>query len=84
MIEFTLVGLNERQKVLADIMWSLEEYDDVDRFIRSLPKREAQECQSIIEMMKMAIVEQVAPTLRDKESYPEAQQVLSKYNTKRG
>jgi uncharacterized protein YqgQ len=84
MIEFTLVGLNERQKVLADIMWSLEEYDDVDRFIRSLPKREAQECLTIIEMMKMAIVEQVAPTLRDKESYPEAQQVLSKYNTKRG
>jgi hypothetical protein len=84
MIEFTLEGLNKRQQVLADIMWSLEEYDDVDRFIRSLPTREAAECRSIIEMMKMALVEQVAPQVKGSQSLKEAQQVLSKYNTKRG
>jgi hypothetical protein len=84
MIEFTLEGLNARQRVLADIMWSLEEYNDVERFIKSLPKKEAAECRSIIEMMKMAIVEQIAPTLKEEESYPEAEQVLRKYNTKRG
>ena len=85
MIEFTLEGLNARQRVLADIMWSLEEYDDVERFIKSLPKREAAECRSIIEMMKMAIVEQIAPEIREQEeSYPEARDLLQKYNTKRG
>jgi len=84
MIEFTLEGLNARQRVLADIMWSLEEYSDVERFIMSLPKKEAAECRSIIEMMKMALVEQVAPEIREQESLAEAQKVLQKYNTKKG
>jgi hypothetical protein len=84
MIEFTLEGLNARQQVLADIMWALEEYDDVERFINTLPDREACECHTIIEMMKMALVEQVAPEIREQESLAEAQQVLRKYNTKKG
>ena len=58
MIEFELQGLNARQRMLADIMWQLEEYDDVQAFIATLPDREACECESIIEMMKMAVVEQ--------------------------
>lgn len=58
MVEFTLQGLNVRQKVLADIMWQFEEYHQVEAFIETLPDREACECQSIIEMMRMAVVEQ--------------------------
>jgi len=58
MVEFELTGLNTRQQILADIMWQLEEYDDVQAFIATLPDREACECQTIIEMMQMAVVEQ--------------------------
>jgi len=36
----------------------LEEYDQVQAFIATLPDREACEAESIIEMMKMAVVEQ--------------------------
>ena len=57
MIEITLEGLNKRQRVLADIMWSIEDYDQVERFIKSLPTREATECRSIIQMMRMELVE---------------------------
>jgi len=57
MIEITLEGLNQRQQVLADIMWSMEEYKDVERFIRSLPARERAEAEGIIEMMRMEAVE---------------------------
>lgn len=57
MIEITLEGLNKRQRVLADIMWSIEDYDQVERFIKSLPNREATECRSIIQMMRMELVE---------------------------
>jgi predicted secreted Zn-dependent protease len=53
-----LEGLNARQRVLADIMWSIEEWTDVERFIATLPKRERAECESIVEMMKMELVEQ--------------------------
>ena len=58
MVGFELQGLNSRQQVLADIMWSLEEYSDVEAFIETLPAREAAECRSIIEMMRWAVVEQ--------------------------
>jgi len=58
MEEIVLEGLNDRQRVLADIMWSIEEWSDVERFIATLPKRERAECKSIVEMMKMELVEQ--------------------------
>lgn len=57
MPEITLTGLNKRQKVLADILWSFEEWDDCEKFIRSLPKREQAECEGIVEMMRMELVE---------------------------
>jgi hypothetical protein len=56
-VEIKLTGLNARQKVLADIMWSIEEWDDVEKFIATLPKRERIECEGIVEMMKMELVE---------------------------
>ena len=56
-IEIKLTGLNKRQRVLADIMWAIPEWEDVERFIATLPKREAAECRSIVEMMQMELVE---------------------------
>ena len=55
--EIKLTGLNKRQRVLADIMWAIEEWDDVEKFIATLPKREKIECEGIVEMMKMELVE---------------------------
>ena len=57
MPEIQLDGLNKRQRVLADIMWAIEEWDDVEKFIATLPKRERIECEGIVEMMKMELVE---------------------------
>jgi hypothetical protein len=56
-VEIKLAGLNARQKVLADIMWSIEEWTDVEKFIATLPKRERAECESIVDLMKMELVE---------------------------
>jgi len=56
-VEIKLTGLNKRQRVLADIMWAIEEWDDVEKFIATLPKRERIECEGIVEMMKMELVE---------------------------
>jgi hypothetical protein len=58
-VEFTIVGLNDRQRVLADIIWSCKTAESVKGFIRSLPTRaQRQEAENIIELMKMAVVEQ--------------------------
>jgi hypothetical protein len=82
MIEIKLEGLNARQKVLADIMWELEEYEDVERFMATLPERERIECQGIIEMMKMELVESYREGM-ELEKTPEADRVIKKLLDKR-
>ena len=59
MIEFTLEGLTPRQMVLADIIWACEDKPEVDRFIKALPTQAFRnEAKSIVDLMKMAAVEQ--------------------------
>jgi len=77
MVEIKLEGLNARQKVLADILWSIEEWSDAERFIATLPKREKAECQSIVEMMKMELVETYRKGM-DIENTQEADRVIAK------
>jgi hypothetical protein len=57
-VEFTIEGLSPKQMVLADIMWDLDGFDEVQSFIKTLPKREQKECRTIIDLMKMAMIEQ--------------------------
>jgi hypothetical protein len=76
MVNFELHGLTARQQFLADIMWQLEEYDDVEAFIATLPDLEACECRSIIEIMQLALVEQCAD---GEPRVTEAAEVLDKF-----
>ena len=78
MVEIKLEGLNARQKVLADIMWELEEYEEVERFMATLPKRERIECEGIIEMMKLELVESYRKGMGI-ENTQEADQVIGKF-----
>ena len=80
-VEIKLEGLNARQKVLADIMWAIEEWDDVERFIATLPKREKIECEGILEMMKMEVVESYRKGMAEDGMLPdnlEAKKVIDK------
>jgi hypothetical protein len=76
-VEFTIEGLSPKQMVLADIMWGLDGFDEVQAFIKTLPKREQKECRTIIELMKMAVVEQCYDGI--KQEFPEAQSVLNQF-----
>jgi hypothetical protein len=77
MNEIRIDGLNQRQQVLADIMWSIEEWDDVEKFISTLPKRERIECEGIVEMMKMELVESYRKD-QDVENTVEAARLIDK------
>ena len=77
MPEITLNGLNARQKVLADIIWSIEEWTDVERFIKTLPKREKAEAEGIVEMMRMEVVESYRKEMGITNT-PEANRVIDK------
>ena len=79
MNDIVITGLNRRQKILAEIIWNIEEWDQVEIFINSLPKRDRIDCEGIIEMMRMSIVEQIADELKDKKNeYPEASLVIDR------
>jgi hypothetical protein len=76
MIEFTMEGLNERQRFLADMIWACNTGDDVKAFCRALPTPALRkEAKTIVEMMKMAVVEQCYDGLGSME---ESQSVLDK------
>jgi hypothetical protein len=78
-VEFTIDGLNDQQRVLADIMWSLQGYDEVTAFIATLPRAYRKECHTIIELMKMAVVEQCYDGIGTMEA---AEDILKKIRNK--
>ena len=53
-----IVGLTPRQKILADIIWSIEEWDQVEIFIASLSKKDRIDCEGILELIKMSVIEE--------------------------
>ena len=81
MVEIKLEGLNTRQKVLADIMWAIPEWSDVEKFVKTLPNREKAECKSILEMMQMEVVETYRKGMAEDGMLPdnlEAKRVIDK------
>ena len=81
MVEIKLEGLNARQKVLADIMWAIPEWSDVEKFVKTLPSREKAECKSILEMMQMEVVETYRKGMAEDGMLPdnlEAKRVIDK------
>ena len=77
MSEIRLEGLNPRQQALADIIWSIEEWADVEKFIATLPARERIECQGIVEMMRIELIESYQKSL-DTENTSEATEVITR------
>lgn len=52
-------GLNKKQRMFADIIWSLDTQDQVQAFIRSLPKADRDQAQVVCEMMILAFFDEV-------------------------
>ena len=51
-------GLTVKQKTLMDVMWSMQEMPQVEAFIKTLPKRDRQDCLSLIEIAVQASLEE--------------------------
>lgn len=77
MMEITIDGLTAKQKVLADIIWQFDDFVDVKRFMDTLPVLERRECEAIVELMKMATLEQLYDGIKDNH---EANMVIDKIN----
>lgn len=53
-------GLNQRQRVIADVMWAMNGKEEVMSFIQSLPNTIRQEAETVLQMMLWAIWDDVA------------------------
>lgn len=52
-------GFNKKQKMFADIIWSLDTQAQVEAFIKSLPKKDREQAQIVCEMMILAFFDEV-------------------------
>ena len=44
----TITGLTNKQKALMDVMWTMEEMEQVSAFIGTLPRQDQLDCKSLI------------------------------------
>ena len=54
----TITGLTHKQKALMDVMWSMDDITKVTAFVKTLPKRDAQDCLSLIAIATQESIEQ--------------------------
>ena len=55
-------GLTAKQAALCDIMWAIETQEGVESFISTLPTQDQRDCRSLIEMMKLAFIDEINST----------------------
>jgi hypothetical protein len=72
MSKIQIEGLNGRQRALADVLWMMNSKEDVQRFIGALHPTMRQEAETVVEMMILAVCDEV-------ESVDEAKIALDKY-----
>lgn len=55
----TIEGLTKKQRMFADIMWSMDGKEQVTMFIRSLPERDRKQAQVVCELMVLACFDEI-------------------------
>lgn len=59
MSDIVIHGLSKKQRLFADIMWTLDSTDQVTSFIRSLPAGDRAQAQVVCELMVLACIDEV-------------------------
>jgi hypothetical protein len=52
-------GLSKRQRAIADVLWLMNNRADAERFIASLEPQTQQDALTVVEMMQLAIIDEV-------------------------
>jgi hypothetical protein len=59
MSKVEIKGLNHRQRALADVLWMMQDRAQVDSFIRALHPTMRAEAETVVEMMQLAIFDEI-------------------------
>jgi hypothetical protein len=52
-------GLSKRQRAIADVLWMMNTRADAERFIQSLEPKTQQDALTVVEMMQLAIIDEI-------------------------
>ena len=74
-----LTGLTNKQKALADILWQYDTLDQVNAFIDTLASPSKEEASTILELMKLAVLDQ-----EDPKATEEFTDLMERINASRG
>lgn len=58
----TIDGLSQKQKALADILWAMDDIDQVKQFIAALHPKDRKDAEVVCEMMILACFDEVTKT----------------------
>lgn len=70
-----LHGLTEHQCELLDIIWSIDSMPEVEAWVETLSERDQQECQALIELLAIEILDQ---QIRMAVKFPEASKLIKR------
>lgn len=74
-MEYKIDGLTKKQVALLDIMWTLDDADSVQNFIRSLPNSDRIQAQSLVIMLTHEMLEEF---LEGVTEFPEVQEIIER------
>lgn len=74
-MEYKIDGLTKKQVTLLDIMWTLDDEQSVENFVRSLPQADRQQAESLKTLL---IHEMLEEWLEGVTEFPEAQEIIAR------
>ena len=54
-----ITGLSKRQRAIADVLWMMNTREDAERFIASLEPQTQRDANTVVEMMQLAIIDEI-------------------------
>jgi hypothetical protein len=74
-MEYNIEGLTRKQVALLDIMWTLEDLDQVQNFIKTLPFKDRIEAHGLMTLLTHEALEEI---LEGVTEFPEVQAIIEK------
>jgi hypothetical protein len=74
-MEYNIEGLTKKQVALLDIMWTLDDEQSVENFVRSLPPSDRQQAQSLKTLLIHEVLEE---WLEGVTEFPDAKEVIER------
>lgn len=69
-----IFGVNAHQKEMLDIMWSLDDYDDLEEWKETLSPNERRQADLLEQMIMLAVVDEMF----EEDDFKEANDIINK------